>query len=163
MNICRLKELLHYSPETGIFTWIAKSSKYQPIRIGEEAGGVDKGYRYIRIDSKLHSTHRLAWLYMTGNWPIGEIHHANHITDDNRWCNLQDVSHADNMKDKLTYKNNTSGKKCVNWHKPNRKWIAHIGVNGKWIHLGLFNTREEACAAYRETAIKYFGKFANFN
>lgn len=68
-----LRQILHYDPETGIFTWAKPRPK---IRVGNQAGYIDKkGYRYTEIDGKGYFIHRLAWLYMTGTWPGGQIDH----------------------------------------------------------------------------------------
>nr|UVX44468.1 MAG: zinc-binding loop region of homing endonuclease [Bacteriophage sp.] len=61
----RLKELLHYNHDTGIFTWVQRASK--SVRVGNSAGSKNKsGYIDIRIDKSLHKAHRLAWLYIYG-------------------------------------------------------------------------------------------------
>ena len=81
----RLKERLHYDPDTGIFTWLKMSR--QPKRLGSVAGGRCDGYIQIYLDGLIYRAHRLAWLYMTGEWPVGYLDHKNGVRDDNRWCN----------------------------------------------------------------------------
>jgi len=79
----RLKELLNYDPETGIFTRLTygKGNFY----IGSVAGGRTKNrYIAINLDKKIYLAHRLAHLYMTGEWPKDQIDHINNIRDDNR-------------------------------------------------------------------------------
>jgi HNH endonuclease/AP2 domain len=156
----RLKELLHYNPETGIFTWLMKPSP-QANRISADniAGHINvEGYFVIGIDGKVYKAHRLAWFYMAGVWP-NQIDHINGIRNDNRWCNLRLVKKSQNALNRGENKNNTSGIKGVSWYKKYEKWVAQIGKNKKRINLGYFDTKEEAHAAYCEAAIKYFGEF----
>jgi hypothetical protein len=88
----RLQEILNYNPETGIFTWIAKSSPKSQIQIGQRAGYRNlRGYRVIIIDGEIDYEQILACLYMTGKWPTFEMDHKNDIKDDNRWDNLDDI------------------------------------------------------------------------
>src|ERR1700730_6426271 len=91
----RLKELLSYDPETGIFRWIAKSSPFSNILIGDIAGSpLAHGYLQIKIDGEQYLQHRLAFLYMLGRLPKGEGEHANLDKADNRWCNLREATRS---------------------------------------------------------------------
>lgn len=91
-----LKHLLHYDPLTGAWTWINPISRSQ--RRGDIAGTVRyDGRRQIRVDGKIYLGSRLAWLYMTGTWPKDEIDHENRIKGDDRWENLRDATHSENM------------------------------------------------------------------
>jgi hypothetical protein len=75
----RIKELLDYDPDTGIFKW--KISKARSIKVNNIAGGAEQGkYHRIRIDGKNYVAHRLAWLYVYGKWPDEYIDHINCIT-----------------------------------------------------------------------------------
>jgi hypothetical protein len=72
----RLREVLLYDPETGVFRWWVPTSRKSPFRVGKIAGSYHRdGYREIRIDKRLYRAHRLAWLYMTDKWPDLEIDH----------------------------------------------------------------------------------------
>lgn len=77
----RLRELLHYNPETGTFTWIARSAHGSHIRIGAIAGSSpnSNGYLQIRADGRTYKAHRLAWLYVNGEWPRADIDHKNGV------------------------------------------------------------------------------------
>jgi hypothetical protein len=97
----RLRELFNYDPETGVWRWIARSSPYSCICVGDVAGRVGgRGYRGIKIDKREYPAARLAWLYMTGEWPRAEIDHVNGNRVDNRWCNLREASNSQNNANK---------------------------------------------------------------
>ena len=68
----RLREVLHYNPETGVFTRLKTEKNW---RSGDIAGGFRAGYIQIRVDGAKYSAHRLAWLYAYGVNPIDEIDH----------------------------------------------------------------------------------------
>jgi len=91
-----LKRLLIYDPRTGVFRWRINASARQ--RKGEVAGHPRTGYIYIGIDYMIYGAHRLAFLYMTGMWPKEEIGHENDIRNDNRWRNLSEMTHKQNMQ-----------------------------------------------------------------
>jgi hypothetical protein len=96
----RLKEILHYDPETGMWTWI-KERKYMNILVGSIAGTVkSNGYLYIGIDRKQYRASRLAFLYMTGKLPPDEVDHKNRVRLYNRWSNLRLVTHSENQQNK---------------------------------------------------------------
>ena len=142
----RLKELLDYDPETGVF--VRKASR-GTAKAGSVAGCMyNTGYIMIRIDSKDYTAHRLAWLYVYGCWPTNQIDHINRVKDDNRLCNLREATQSENNWNVGKYKNNKSGLTGVSWHNSTKKWQAQISVNGKLIYLGLFDTPEEGHAAY---------------
>ena len=112
----RLKELLHYDPETGIFTRIKK------VRggLGEnpnEAGSIKTkhDYRIIGIDNKSYKASRLAFLYMEGYFPENIVDHKNRIKSDDRYKNLRQVTQQCNVKNCSIRKNNKSGVSGVFW------------------------------------------------
>ena len=144
----RLKELLHYDPETGIFTRRVACSFRAPV--GAVAGWVTgHGYRSVSIDYKPHLMHRLAFLYMTGEWPPEDVDHINGNRTDNRWANLRHASRSENNQ-------NIAGPKSHNrstgllgaWPSRNGGFFSRIRVNGKITKLGHFPTPEAAHAAY---------------
>ena len=153
----RLKELLHYSPDSGIFTW--KLSTARCIKPGDIAGCKSLGYIRIRIDGKIYQAHRLAWLYHYGEWPKYGLDHINRIKDDNRIENLRDVDQYENMRNTGNPSDNTSGIKGISWHKKANKWMARIAVNGKDKHLGLYKSFHNAvCARHvAETCLGWQG------
>lgn len=145
----RLKELLHYDPATGVFTWLKPCSRFSQVTPGDPAGCVHaRGYIHIKVDGVAYKAHRLAWLYTHGRWPEPTIDHINRIKTDNRIANLREVDQLGNMQNKGQYRNNTSGYIGVSKHSSG-KWAAQIQVNRKNRHLGLFATPELASDAYQ--------------
>lgn len=150
LTAARLHELLHYEPETGAFTGIAARGTR---KAGHKAGSQHSdGYIYIQVAMKKYKAHRLAWLYMTGEWPVDHIDHINCIRFDNRWANLRDVTNAVNQQNRLNanISNMSTGLLGVSLTKVSRSnpFQSQIKINGKQRHLGLFKTAELAHAAY---------------
>jgi hypothetical protein len=155
----RLKELLHYDPSTGWFTWLIDSSM---TKKGERAGGHHSlGYRQIGIDYQKYLEHHLVVFYMTGEWPKFEIDHINHIRDDNRLCNIRDISRSANGHNKGLHTCNTSGYTGVSRH--GNAWRSYISVNGKMFYLGRFGTLAEARVSRILEEIKRFGYSTTWN
>ena len=151
----RLKEFLHYSPDTGVFTHIKPRGG---IRVGDMAGRKCHGYLQISIDGKRYLAHRLAWLYIHGEFPPNCIDHVNRDRADNRIVNLRLATRGENQQNQSMHSNNTSGYQGVCWHKKTGKWMARIKLNGKESYLGLFADIADAVAA-RCTAKANFHKF----
>jgi len=151
-----LKNILDYNPETGEFIW---KKNIRKILVGCIAGTVDRNkYRRININHQRYLAHRLAWFYMTGDWPEQYIDHINHNRDDNRFSNLRLATKSENSRNAKRNKNNTSGYKGVS--KKGNKFIAQIWVDYKRINLGLFDTAEQAHIAYIQAAKTHFKDFA---
>ena len=161
----RLKHVLDYNPKTGVFIW--KVVTGNRAKIGGVAGYIatDKpnNYRYrtIRIDKSAYRASRLAWLWMTGSFPNAEIEidHKDGNSLNNRWCNLRLATKPQNQFNSKISKNNKSGFKGVHLHG-NGRWRAQLQVNGTRVHIGVFNTPEDAHAAYCVAAKKHFGDYA---
>ena len=151
----RLKELLHYDPETGIFTRkIAASNR---VRVGDVAGTLSGGgYVYVCVDGHSYRAHRLAWLYTYGTFPSDKLDHEDRDRSNNRISNLRPATQKQNCENVGLQVNNTSGFRGVSWNKAASKWSAAIKHNYRRIHLGLFNTAEEASAAFESAANKLF-------
>lgn len=155
----RLKYLVEYNSDTGDFTRLISTSGRSMA--GTLCGDTDsKGYWRLRVDGRRYLSHRLAWFYMTGEWPPSEVDHKNLCRTDNRWSNLRLADAFQNKRNTPAYKNNKSGFKGVSWHTCSHKWRARIRVQGKEVNLGLFDTPEEANLAYKKAALENFGEFA---
>jgi hypothetical protein len=155
----RLKEVVTYDPDTGAFMW--KHNKKGGVRAGDLAGYTDTtGYIQIRIDMRLYKAHRLAWLYVHGEWPSLHIDHINGNPHDNRIENLRLADDHQNCANSKISKNNKSGLKGVSWSKAKRRWTAHICVRRKRMWLGYFDDADGAKRAYDAAAKKHFGDFA---
>lgn len=159
ISVERVRELLSYCDDTGVFVW--KKSPCYADKTGDVAGHVNKkGYIEIQIDGSRYNAHKLAWLYVYGVLPA-EVDHANGIKSDNRIANLRVCTFNQNQHNKGLQKNNTSGVKGVNWEAQTGKWRAGLAVNKKHKTIGRFSSLDEAAAAIRAAREKYHGEFAN--
>ena len=143
----RLKDILHYDMVSGIFTRLISTNGR--VKAGDIAGTIMKdGYIRISVDSKQYLGHRLAWLYVYGEFPEKEIDHINTIRTDNRICNLRAANRTLNAENIISsQKNNKSGFLGVNARKYGT-YRARIRVNKKLISLGSFLSPELAHQAY---------------
>ena len=149
----RLKELLHYDPDTGVFT--RKKTINNRAKKGAIVGTVNaRGYLVVGIDYNDYYLHRLAWLYVHDYMPE-EIDHDNGFKDQNWINNLKPVTHSENLKNIRIPSDNTSGVVGVGWHKAGKKWRAHINNNGKEVHLGLFEYKDDAIKVRKDAEKKY--------
>lgn len=114
------------------------------------------------VDGEVYEAHQIIWLIMTGAWPKFEIDHKDLRTKNNKWENLREATHAQNMANKPLYCCSTTGVKGVSFKKSrkNKPYLSRITVGGKTIHLGYFISASEAGDAYSQAATKYFGEFA---
>ena len=135
-----VKSKLKYDLETGVFTrWVEKHKRF------DIAGGQQQnGYIYIKINNILYKAHRIAWLYVYGVLPDADIDHINQIKNDNRLCNLRCVTRSENQLNRGKRKDNTSCFTGIVFHKASSKWAANISKNKKRIHLGLFDSKQDA-------------------
>lgn len=144
----RLRELLDYDPETGVFTWLVNQTSM--ARAGDVAGGAHwSGYHRVSINRRRYLTHRLAFLYMTGAFPAGHVDHRDGDKGNNRWVNLRGVCRSVNLQNRRgPQSNNRCGYLGVCKHKSSGRWRASIVLNRRHIHVGLYDTPEEAHKAY---------------
>jgi len=142
----RLKKEFTYDPLTGVFIRKATS---------EVSGCLARGYLSFRIGGQLFLAHRLAWLFVYGEFPKEQLDHINHSRADNRIANLREVSNQDNSKNSTMYKNNTSGVVGVTWDKRRGRWKASICIDYKTIHLGRFSKFSEAVDARKLAEVAY--------
>lgn len=152
----RLKSVVDYDPQTGVFTW-RKTPKGPAC--GRKAGAINSdGYIQIKIDQRIYKAHRLVWLYVHGRWPDDLLDHINLVRADNRLCNLREATKSQNRMNVPALRHNRSGIKGV--FPKDGKWIARIGVDGKSIELGRFDSAEQASSAYAEASKIYHGDYA---
>jgi len=153
-----LKDLLHYDSETGIFTWTDNAApKVKNTRAGRKH---NDGYELIAIDYVSYLSHRLAWMYVYGEFPKNMIDHINGVRTDNRIANLRESTLQQNNHNRKLNSNNKSGVKGVYWNKQNKSWHARIKVNGVNKHIGSFKNIDDAEKAIRNEREKLHGQFA---
>ena len=144
----QLKHYLDYDPETGAMRRrVATSNR---VKVGDVAGSVMKpaGYRAVCVGGRSYYEHRLAWLYVHGEWPKRQIDHINGCKSDNGIENLREATPAQNQQNARTRADNRSGLAGACFDSRRGKWVSGIKVNGVRKHLGSFSTPEEAHAAY---------------
>ena len=155
-------ELFEYDAETGIFRWRVTMvggnySSFVKARPGDIAGKVDKstGYVRIRTHGEKFFAHRLAWLFVTGEWPRLHIDHKDGDKENNRFGNLRDVTRSVNLQNRKgpSKKNKSTG--VLGVRAANDKFLAEIRINGKTRNLGRFDTTEQAHAAYLTAKRKF--------
>jgi len=152
----RLKQLLNYDPETGVFTRMTRTAN--SVKIGEEAGAIHQYthnliYREIGIDRATYKAHRLAFLYMTGEMPSDKVDHIDGNGLNNAWANLRSVSNLENCRNQKRFINNKSGHPGVSWYARDGVWRAAIGTGGAKKHLGYFANLDDAIAAKKQAEI----------
>jgi hypothetical protein len=147
----RVRELLNYDPETGIFTRKVRTA--QRHQVGDRAdflvtSGGAKGYYRLTFDSQRFLAHRVAWLYINGAWPEFDIDHKNGRKHDNRICNLRDIPNRINRQNIQGPRsdNKASGVLGVTLHQG--RWRSRIQIDGKAVELGSFDTKDGAHEAY---------------
>ena len=157
----RLRALLEYDPATGIFLWKARpfDRRWSARHAGKQAGWLRTGYIVITIEAADYAAHRLAWLYMSGKWPSEVIDHADLDRANNRWSNLREATQSQNTANQALRARNKCGFKGVT-RLPGGRYRAQIKVRQAITGLGVYDTPEEAHAAYCAAAVKYFGEFA---
>jgi hypothetical protein len=149
-----LKDYLSYDSLTGVFEWI---KSYRNQKIGKKVGSYDKdGYLQIKLQRKIYRSHRLAWLYVYGKFPDGQIDHIDGVRDNNAIANLREVTFAGNSQNqRISHKDSSFGMLGIDYNKSKNRFRARIQTNGKRITLGGFATAEEAFEAYKEAKRKF--------
>ena len=159
-QIRMLQDRIQYDPVTGKLFWKearpehfsreADCLSFNARHAGNEIGKGRRGYTSIGIQGKFYSAHRVAWIIYHGRWPTGVIDHRNGKTEDNRICNLRDVSQSENMRNVKRTADNTSGVTGVYLNKRRCRWVAKITHKKKTHHLGYYDKFEDAVAARRK-------------
>lgn len=155
-----LQRLLHYDPETGIWTRRIATINSKPP--GEPFLPThNHGYVHIYVFKKKRLAHRLAVFYMTGEWPKGKIDHKNQNRANNSWKNIRPATQSRNAANSRIRKDNISGFRGVSWNATRKKWDVRITVKRKHIWLGRHADKNVAIETYKQAAIGYFGEFAS--
>lgn len=145
----KLRELLSYSPETGVF--VRRVTTGSRAKAGSVVGTDDMhGYLTVRISGKSYKLHRLAWLYVYGEWPNGDIDHINGNRCDNRICNLRDVTREMNLQNMRQASSHNMSTKVLGVYpsRTGKRFCAAISIDNKKTHIGTFDTAEMAHQAY---------------
>ncbi len=150
------KAALHYDPDTGIFTWRARTGPR--AKIGAIAGNAHNGYVRITLHGRAYMAHVLAWLIITGEWPTYEVDHIDCDRANNRWANLREATRPQNMRNRPVRKDNPLGVTGI--YRDGGKYVAKISSNGEQIYLGRFDTVEAAASARAWAANDIHGEFA---
>ena len=155
----RLKEVLRYDPDTGVFTWLVTIPNIKGV--GAVAGTIKStGYIRIGINKRQYYAHRLAFLYMSGELPFDHTDHINGIRHDNRWCNLRAVTEKENHKNKRKRSDNKSGVTGVSWDGRLNKWVVQLGLDRMRVFIQSFDDMQDAIDA-RKLAEKKYGFHEN--
>ena len=161
-----LRQCFNYIPETGKLIWKTRPRSHFATEgswrrwtsryAGKEAGSYTypdwRGLSYygtVAIGNKTFYIHRIAFALYYGRHPDSMIDHIDRNASNNCINNLREVSASVNMHNQTSpSKNNKSGLLGVSWYSAGNKWKANIALDGKHIHLGYFNDKFEAHAAY---------------
>jgi len=153
MTYKEFQELLEYNPDSGLFVWKKRTSAR--VWPGSLAGVLDsKGYVIITYEGRPYKAHRLAWLYMTGEWPKQFIDHINMVPADNRWENLREATRAESNNNRRS--RNSTGFKGVR-----RTVYGRYVATFEKKYVGSFDTPEQAYEAYVTAAKEQHGEFFN--
>lgn len=146
LPVSLMRQHLFYDPLTGYITRRRAngllSRKQKPV-------SPKTRYKTVTLFGNTYMEHRVAWALTTGEWPSKDIDHINGDTQDNRLENLREVDHQENLQNqrRAQVSNKSSGLLGVA-ARSNGRWDARIGINGKNLHLGCYDTPEEAHQAY---------------
>lgn len=122
------------------------------------------GYNQLCIDGRSYRAARVAWLWVTGEWPPETVDHRNRDRTDDRWANLRLATVTENLRNQGPQKKNRTGYRGVCFLPRDGRYRAMLQsqVNGRksGIFIGMFDTAEEASAAYLRKAAEVYGEFA---
>ncbi|MEY3252390.1 MAG: hypothetical protein RL227_1363 [Pseudomonadota bacterium] len=141
-----LRSLWDYDPERGVFV---RRHTHGRWKAGSDVTGtLSHGYLRAHVLDKPYAVHRLAFLWMTGQWPSNDVDHINGDRADNRWVNLRDVTRSVNLQNLRGAKSNNKGTGLLGAAPWGKRFRAAIRVNGVDHKIGVFDTPQEAHAAY---------------
>lgn len=154
-----LVAFLRYDRDSGEFHYITRP----PYRRHGPLGCNDNGYRRLKVFGQYYLAHRLAWFYVTGEWPKHFIDHKDGNPSNNAFSNLRECTQSQNVANARRPnlgRPATSKYKGVSWNKVEKKWCAFVRVEGRLKNLGYFKTEELAHEAYVAAAREHYGEFA---
>ncbi len=160
-----LSECLDYHPLTGDFIWknrpanhfkdMSYQARWNNRYAGSKTGIIGStGYLRISIDNKKYYSHRLAWLISKGEWPQ-YIDNIDGCRTNNKLSNLRSVTRSENQRNQKLRCRTSSGHLGVAVDSRTGKFIAHIKIGNKRIHLGVFSDLSEAIKARSDANVKY--------
>lgn len=148
----QLQAYLTYDPDTGVFTSLASGKS-----IGWKGW---KGYVSVAVYDVTYRAHRLAWLYITGEWPKGLLDHRDGDKSNNRFNNLRECTHSQNSANGIGKKNNSGLPRGVRKTHGAKTFKAEISINSRKIHLGCYSTEDEAYEVYALASELVHGDYA---
>ena len=158
-----MEQKLKLDAETGKLFWI-QPPKRHPDLIGKEAGCLQKGrenknYWVVQVDGKKYKRSHIVFYLANGYWAIPCIDHINGNSTDDRPTNLRQATSTQNAwnhkKRARRIQLPIGVRKLVSG-----KFQARIGYFGKQIHLGSFQSPDEAAAIYQLKRKELYGQFA---
>jgi hypothetical protein len=157
----RLRHLFSYDPQTGIVSRNhGRGGELAGARVGTKNS---HGHLICRVDYRTCYVHRIAWALYHGEEPPELIDHINGDGVDNRIANLRAATNSENRVNARPNTGSHSGLRGAHWSKSEGRWRSSIRVNGRYVHLGWFETKEDAAEAYAIAAERYFGEFSYYN
>lgn len=158
--VAQLRELLEYEPETGVLRWRYRKgtrATWNTRFAGKPAGKAEKhGHIRLQICNTSYFAHRVIWKMVYGREPPHEIDHRDQDPSNNRIENLRAATSRQNMQ-------NRKG-----WGKERLKGVSRAGKRFRAVagdgkggakHLGMFDTPEQAHAAYCRYAAERHKEF----
>ena len=154
-----IKRVFSYNPETGELTRLETAPSTRAWLGRTVTSRNAYGYYTVRLAGKTYLVSRLAFVFMTGEWPGGFVDHINGDRTDNRWCNLRVCTKAQNCQNQTAMRGR-SGFRGVHWDKRFQRWKASIRANGLRYNLGSFVSKEDAIIARLKASKELHGEFA---
>lgn len=142
-----LKIFIKYDPLTGYF---------YKIPSGLQVGSANsKGYVYINLGTKKYLAHRLAWLYMTGEWPDFEVDHEDTNKSNNIWKNLREATRGQNLQNRKKAQTNNKSTNTLGVYLCGKRFMTRLQTDYGVRYLGTYDTIAEAKEVYIEAKRKY--------
>jgi len=141
-----LLRLVNYDRETGRFTRLKTGKLCDTCST--------HGYLKVSINGYAYSAHRLAWFYVTKNWPDEEIDHADHDRANNKFSNLSPASRSKNARNTSLRSDNKTGTPGID-KLPGGTWRARITYNKTTHTVGCFETKEQAISARKDAEVNF--------